>query len=78
MGMQGVICKHLLVLLVGLSRAGELDPGRALEWVRKAAKKRPVTDTDLAANAFLQYKGAEAGEIDWRPTETVPEDFYAM
>jgi hypothetical protein len=28
--------------------------------------------------AFLQYKGAEAGEVDWRPTETIPEDFYAV
>ena len=21
---------------------------------------------------------AEAGEVDWRPTETIPEDFYTM
>jgi hypothetical protein len=27
---------------------------------------------------LLRYKGAEAGEIDRRPTETIPEDFYAM
>lgn len=30
------------------------------------------------ADSFLKYKGAQAGEIDWRPTETIPEDFYAM
>jgi hypothetical protein len=30
------------------------------------------------AGSFLKYQGAQAGEIDWRPTETVPEDFYAM
>ena len=30
------------------------------------------------AATFLKYKGAEAGEIDWRPTESVPEDFYAV
>ena len=27
---------------------------------------------------FLRYKGAEAGEIDWRPTETIPEDYYSL
>jgi hypothetical protein len=27
---------------------------------------------------FLKFKGAEAGEVDWRPTETIPEDFYSM
>ena len=27
---------------------------------------------------LFKYKGAEAGEIDWRPTETVPEDYYAL
>jgi hypothetical protein len=29
------------------------------------------------STTFLRYKGAEAGEIDWRPTETMPEDYYA-
>jgi hypothetical protein len=27
---------------------------------------------------FIRRKGAEAGEVDWRPTETVPEDYYAL
>jgi hypothetical protein len=27
---------------------------------------------------FLRYKGAEAGEVDWRPTETIPEDYYTL
>jgi hypothetical protein len=27
---------------------------------------------------FIKYKGAEAGEVDWRPTETMPEDYYAV
>ena len=29
-------------------------------------------------DVFLRYKAAEAGEIDWRPTETIPEDFYTF
>jgi len=77
MGLQGSICKHLLVLLVALARAGEIECNLAYSWVDKARGKRPRADADLVANTFLQYKGAEAGEIDWRPTQTIPEDFYA-
>ncbi len=58
-GLYGSPCKHLLVLVIGLARAGDLDP-------------------TAAGETFLRYKGAEAGEIDWRPTETIPEDFYAV
>jgi hypothetical protein len=35
-------------------------------------------DKDVVTATFLKYKGVEAGEIDWRPTETIPEDFYAL
>lgn len=77
-GLQGSPCKHLLVLIVGLSNAGELDPATAHDWTQAARKKQPVFDKDALSETFLKYKGAEAGEIDWRPTETIPEDFYAM
>jgi BRCT domain type II-containing protein len=78
MGLQGSPCKHLLVLLVGLARTGQMDPARAYAWIHAASNKRPRHDQELAAETLLQYKGAEAGEIDWRPTETIPEDFYAF
>lgn len=78
MGLQGSICKHLLVLVVGLARSGELPMIQALQWIHEAAAKNPRKNTELCAETFLQYKGAEAGELDWRPTETIPEDFYAL
>ncbi len=78
MGLQGKPCKHLMVLLVGLARTGGLDPTLAYEWAKATRGKRPKDDEDLAADTFLRYKGAEAGEIDWRPLETVPEDYYAF
>ena len=40
--------------------------------------KGPRKNDELCAETFIQYKGAEAGEVDWRPTETIPEDFYAV
>jgi hypothetical protein len=77
-GLKGSPCKHLLVLIAGLSQAGALHPGTAHDWTQAARGKKPELDKDQMAATFLLYKGAEAGEIDWRPTETVPEDFYAM
>jgi hypothetical protein len=77
-GLRGSPCKHLLVLIVGLTKAGELDPATAHEWTQASRGKKAELDKDAMTETFLRYKGAEAGEIDWRPTETIPEDFYAM
>ena len=77
-GLRGSPCKHLLVLIVGLTQAGELDPTTAHDWTQSARGQKPALDKDAMTETLLQYKGAEAGEVDWRPTETIPEDFYAM
>jgi uncharacterized protein YjbI with pentapeptide repeats len=77
-GLRGGLCKHLLVLIVGLARTGKLDSTKADAWANASRSKKPVLDKDVMSDTFLRYKGAEAGEIDWRPTETIPEDFYAM
>jgi hypothetical protein len=77
-GLQGGLCKHLLVLVVGLIKAGKLDGAEVEKWVEASRTHRPVVDKDGATAVFLRYKGAEAGEIDWRPTETIPEDYYAL
>ncbi|AWM41867.1 hypothetical protein GobsT_70160 [Gemmata obscuriglobus] len=80
---RGAPCKHLLVLVAGLVKAGQLAPATALDWLHKARRMGKTADghkpdKDVVTATFLKYKGAEAGEVDWRPTETVPEDFYAM
>jgi uncharacterized protein YjbI with pentapeptide repeats len=77
-GLGGSVCKHLLVLVVGLAKAGRVEPGVVDAWVRASRARRPVLDKDVMTETFLRYKGAEAGEIDWRPTETLPEDYYAL
>jgi len=75
---DGKVCKHLLVLLVGLVHSGQFDPGTAMLWVSTKAKKGTRKDTNVLADTLIRYKGALAGEVDWRPTETLPEDFYAF
>lgn len=77
-GLHGRICKHLLVLIVGLVKSGQVDPALVSQWVKAARTQKPLLDADAMTATFLRYKGAEAGEIDWRPTETIPEDYYAL
>ena len=77
-GLRGSVCKHLLVLIIGLVKAGELDPTTIDQWVAKSADVKASLDKEKMGEIFLRYKGAEAGEVDWRPTETVPEDYYAL
>jgi uncharacterized protein YjbI with pentapeptide repeats len=77
-GIRGAPCKHLLVLLAGLTKAGRLDPAIADAWTQASRGRKPALDKDVMSETFLRYKGAEAGEIDWRPTETIPEDYYTL
>lgn len=77
-GLRGALCKHILVLIVGLAQTDELSPVTVDQWVNASAAKSPDLDKDRMSEILLKYKGAEAGEIDWRPTETVPEDFMAF
>jgi len=77
-GLRGALCKHLLVLLIGIAKAGDLDAAKACEWVLGSKRfKNAMLEKDVMTATLLRYKGAEAGEIDWRPTETMPEDYYA-
>jgi len=77
-GLRGALCKHLMVLIIGLTKEAELDSTTVNTWVAASGLQSPELDKDLMSEVFLKYKGAEAGEIDWRPTETVPEDYYAF
>ena len=59
-------------------QAGELDPTTIDGWIAKTHDVKPELDKEKMGAIFIKYKGAEAGEVDWRPTETVPEDYYAL
>jgi hypothetical protein len=71
-------CKHLLVLVIGLVNEGLLKSSDAEQWLAAATGKGISRDKEMAAEAILKYKGVQAGEVDWRPIETVPEDYYAL
>jgi hypothetical protein len=78
LGLRTALCKHILVLVVGLARGRKIDPCAVERWVKASKSRRPKLDREAMSETFLRYKSAEAGEIDWRPTETIPEDYYAL
>jgi len=59
-------------------QAGKLDPQTIDEWVAKSLDVKAELNKETMGEIFIRYKGAEAGEVDWRPTETMPEDYYAL
>ncbi len=75
-GLRGSLCKHLLVLIVGLARNNRLDFQSVNQWIQASRSRKPSLDRVYMTELFLKYKGAEAGDFDWRPLETMPEDFY--
>lgn len=77
-GLRGSVCKHLLVLIIGLVQAGELDPNTIDGWIAKSNSTKPELNKETMGEIFIRFKGAEAGEVDWRPTQTVPEDYYSL
>ena len=51
-GLHGYACKHLLVLLVGLVQASELDPVTADAWLEKHVIAAPKLDRDAMGDVF--------------------------
>lgn len=77
-GLRGAICKHLLVLLIGLAQRDEQQAQTLFAWILASQRHKPTLDKMAMSETLLRYKGAEAGEIDWRPMETIPEDYFAI
>jgi len=77
-GLQGSLCKHLFLLLIGLAKAALISPTRSYLWAKASTHHIPKLNKELMSEVFLRYKSAEIGEIDWRPTQTIPEDYYAF
>lgn len=77
-GLRGALCKHILLLVIGLSRTDQLAPSDVAKWILSSKVEKPKLREDEMSTTFLRYKSAEVGDIDWRPTETIPEDFYSF
>jgi hypothetical protein len=81
-GLRQLPCKHMMVLLIGLCQAGQLADADIRTWVGRAVRlphdARITLDAEKQTLIFIKYKAAQDGSVDWRPTETIPEDYYAL
>jgi hypothetical protein len=78
MGTQGRLCKHIILLVVGLVQSGALPFTSAYRWVHAARAHAPGLDMRVVEHALGLYRLAQQGQVDWRPVETIPEDYYAI
>lgn len=77
-GLRGAVCKHILVMVIGLANSSNLHCTVAAKWAALSLLEKPTLDKDSMSEIFLKYKGVESGIVDWRPTETLAEDYYAF
>jgi hypothetical protein len=68
----------MAVLVIGLTKAEKLAASDAARWVMISQFEPVLQDKDGMSEIFLKYKGAETSATDWRPTETIPEDYYSF
>jgi hypothetical protein len=77
-GLRGALCKHILVLVIGTAQSGALDAAAANAWASASRTAKPVLDKHAATTTLARHQRAESGELDWRPTETTPDDYAAL
>jgi hypothetical protein len=78
LGLRGALCKHIMVLIIGLTRAGKAEAAVVERWVKASRAQTPILDEDVMSEPLLRYQAARTGTLDWRPTETIPEDYYTL
>ena len=74
-GLRGSLCKHLLVLLVGLVQKGVLSADQAAKWVAASTENKPETDKELCSQSLERLEAADQGGTPWKPVATNPDDF---
>jgi uncharacterized protein YjbI with pentapeptide repeats len=70
------MCQHVLVLLLDLARRERIALADALRWARLSLAHDRSADPEILARVFASY--AESTQTDYRPNETLPEDYYAL
>jgi uncharacterized protein YjbI with pentapeptide repeats len=68
-------CGHLALLLLTLVQRGQLDPLTALDWLHRGYSPQPRPDRPTLAAILTRFTPTSP---DYRPTETLPEDYYAL
>jgi uncharacterized protein YjbI with pentapeptide repeats len=68
-------CGHLALLLLTLVQRDQLDPQTAIDWLHRRYSPQPRPDRQTLAAILDRFTPTPP---DYRPTETLPEDYYAL
>jgi hypothetical protein len=53
-GLRGALCKQLLVLIIGLAKAKELDLNTVVKWILASTLVKPVINKPVLTEVFLK------------------------
>lgn len=77
-GLRVAPCKHLMVLFITLAQTNKMDLPLLSKAVLDTIDRKPVLAKALVTKILLKYQSAQTGALDWRPPESVPEDYYSV
>nr|MDO8119379.1 hypothetical protein [Candidatus Sigynarchaeota archaeon] len=77
-GMDGTICKHILLTLIGVVKEDLIPMEEIRGWLKKAVFKKPGDDVERARWIFDNYQLLKVENVEWRPIELMPEDFMGL
>lgn len=77
-GLQGSLCKHIIVLVFGLVMNKRVSTAEALARILASRARKPELHKEVMREVFRHCTAANTGELDWRPCELVAEDYYGL
>jgi len=70
------VCRHVVCLVLSLVQRERLSAEDAARWLQRSLAHDVGLDRDALGEIFARY--AETIQADYRPNETLPEDYYAL
>lgn len=70
------VCRHVVCLVLSLVQREHLSAEDAARWLQRSLAHDAGLDRDALGEVFARY--AETIQADYRPNETLPEDYYAL
>jgi hypothetical protein len=79
LGLQGTICKHVILTIIAAAKDGKVDRAALTSWIQAALQQWPRLDETEAVGIFYEYKKGPAElSVEWRQIEILPEDLAAF
>lgn len=76
--MRGSMCKHILALILGATWNRAIDTTTMTRWIVASRFEKPKVDQKIMTAVFLRFASVKNEDVDWRPAELIPEDYYVF